>query len=105
MAKKPAEPWDKPAPKKTRHTKLTPASKAKAKTAAKKAGRKYPSLVDNMNAAKEQKAKAAAKPKKTSASAGRKKAGLAAGKKKATAKTSTSKAKAKKPAGSRPARS
>jgi hypothetical protein len=29
-------------------------SKAKAKAAAKTAGRKYPSLVDNMNAAKEQ---------------------------------------------------
>ena len=50
------EPWDKPAPKKSRHTKLTPKSKAKAKTAAKKAGRKYPSLVDNMNAAKKQRA-------------------------------------------------
>ena len=48
------KPWKKSAPKKSRHTKLTPASKAKAKSAAKKAGRKYPSLVDNMNAAKTQ---------------------------------------------------
>lgn len=48
------EPWEKPAPKKSRHTKLTPKSKAKAKAAAKKAGRPYPSLVDNMNAAREQ---------------------------------------------------
>ena len=47
-------PWDKPAPKKKRHTKLTAKSKAKAKAAANKAGRNYPSLVDNMNAAKEQ---------------------------------------------------
>ena len=48
------KPWKKPAPKKSSHTKLTPASKGKAKSAAKKAGRKYPSLVDNMNAAKKQ---------------------------------------------------
>jgi hypothetical protein len=50
------EPWEKPAPKRSRHTKLTPKSKAKAKAAAKKGGRKYPSLVDNMNAAKKQRA-------------------------------------------------
>ena len=50
------EPWEKPAPKKSRHTTLTPKSKARAKAAAKKAGRKYPSLVDNMNAAKKQRA-------------------------------------------------
>jgi|GEM_PF-236978 len=47
-------PWNKPAPKETQATKLTPESKAKAKAAAKKAGRKYPNLVDNMNAAREQ---------------------------------------------------
>jgi hypothetical protein len=60
-AKKSAEPWEKPAPKKNKHTKLTPASKAKAEAAAKKAGRKYPSLVDNMNAAKKQRAAAGKK--------------------------------------------
>lgn len=54
MATKKKAPWNKPTPKKSRHTKLTPKSKAKAKAAARKAGRKYPSLVDNMNAAKEQ---------------------------------------------------
>jgi ribosomal protein L15E len=54
MAKKPIEPWEKPAPRKSRTTKLTPQSKAKAKAAATRAGRKYPNLVDNMNAAKEQ---------------------------------------------------
>jgi ribosomal protein L15E len=54
MAKKSIEPWEKPAPKKNRTTKLTPRSKAKAKAAASRAGRKYPNLVDNMNAAKEQ---------------------------------------------------
>lgn len=54
MATKKKEPWEKRAPKKSGHTKLTPKSKAKAKAAAKRAGRKYPSLVDNMNAAKKQ---------------------------------------------------
>lgn len=44
-------PWDKPNPKK-KSTPLTPAQKTKAKAAAKKAGRRYPNLVDNMNAAR-----------------------------------------------------
>ena len=39
--------WDKPNPKK-KSTPLTAAQKAKAKAAAKKAGRPYPNLVDNM---------------------------------------------------------
>lgn len=60
-AKKKKQPWDKPAPKKTRHTKLSPTSKAKAKAAARKAGRPYPSLVDNMNAAKKQRARSSKK--------------------------------------------
>lgn len=50
-------PWNKRAPKKSRHTKLSPKSKASAKAAAKRAGRKYPSLVDNMNAARSQRAR------------------------------------------------
>jgi hypothetical protein len=37
--------------------KLSPARKASAKRAARKAGRRYPSLVDNMNAAKKKKRK------------------------------------------------
>ena len=47
-------PWDKPNPKaaKGRSRKLSPSQKAGAKRSAKKAGRPYPSLVDNMNAAK-----------------------------------------------------
>lgn len=57
MATKKKEAWEKPAPKKSRHTKLTPKSKAKAKAAAKRAGRKYPSLVDNINAARQQRGK------------------------------------------------
>jgi hypothetical protein len=45
--------WDKPRPKGLGKSKpLTPEQKVKAKAAAKKAGRKYPNLVDNMNAAK-----------------------------------------------------
>ena len=50
-------PWKKSAPKGGSHTKLTEESKAKAKAAAKRAGRKYPNLVDNMRAAQEQKDK------------------------------------------------
>ncbi len=54
MSTETAKPWEKSAPKTSRHTKLTPASKAKAKAAAKRAGRKYPNLVDNMKAAQDQ---------------------------------------------------
>jgi hypothetical protein len=41
--------WEKPNPNK-KSKPLTPAQKAKAKAAAKKAGRPYPNLVDNMRA-------------------------------------------------------
>jgi hypothetical protein len=45
--------WSKPRPKSLGKSKpLTSEQKAKAKAAAKKAGRKYPNLVDNMRAAK-----------------------------------------------------
>jgi len=45
--------WDKPRPKSLgKPKKLTPAQKASAKAAAKKAGRPYPNLIDNMRAAK-----------------------------------------------------
>lgn len=47
----PAPPWKKPDPTKS-DKKLSPAKKASAKAAAKKAGRPYPNLVDNMRAAK-----------------------------------------------------
>ena len=39
--------WDKPNPKKKSKL-LTPEQKAKAKARAKKAGRPYPNLIDNM---------------------------------------------------------
>jgi hypothetical protein len=51
MAKKP---WDKPNPKK-KSTPLTDKQKASAKARAKAAGRKYPNLVDNMNASRRKK--------------------------------------------------
>ena len=50
--KKGGEVWDKPRPKSLgKPNKLTPAKKAAAKKAAKKAGRHYPNLIDNMRAA------------------------------------------------------
>lgn len=52
MVKKKKEFWDKPNPKKT-SKKLTPAQIGAAKARAKKAGRKYPNLVDNAWAAKQ----------------------------------------------------
>ena len=54
-----AKPWDKANPKRRGANRiLTPSQKAAAKRAAKKAGRPYPNLVDNMNAAKKAKKKA-----------------------------------------------
>jgi len=43
--------WEKPNPKK-KSTPLSAGQKASAKATAKKAGRPYPNLVDNMRAAK-----------------------------------------------------
>ena len=53
-AKKASKPvWEKARPKSLgKPKKLTPAQKASAKVAAKKAGRPYPNLVDNMRAAR-----------------------------------------------------
>jgi hypothetical protein len=45
--------WDKARPESLgKSKKLTPTQKASAKAAAKKAGRPYPNLIDNMKAAK-----------------------------------------------------
>ena len=49
------EPWEKPAPKNAKHTHLSASQKASAKRSAKKAGRPYPNLVDNMKVAKKKK--------------------------------------------------
>jgi hypothetical protein len=51
--KKGGEVWDKPRPKGLgKPNKLSPIQKSRAKSMAKKAGRKYPNLVDNMRAVK-----------------------------------------------------
>lgn len=50
-SKRRRHPWEKPAPKRKPKTKLTRGQKSKAKAAAKRAGRPYPNLVDNMRAA------------------------------------------------------
>lgn len=48
--------WNKPRPKSLGPSKsLSGSQKAAAKSAAKKAGRPYPNLVDNMNAARRKK--------------------------------------------------
>lgn len=46
--------WDKPNPKKKSKS-LTPGQKASAKASAKKAGRPYPNLIDNMAAGRKKK--------------------------------------------------
>ena len=51
-SRKPKQVWDRAPPKKAKHTKLSAAKKKSAKAAAKRAGRPYPNLVDNMRAAK-----------------------------------------------------
>jgi hypothetical protein len=51
VKKEASPPWKKEAPKKSRHTKLSSADKQKAERSAKKAGRPYPNLIDNMKVA------------------------------------------------------
>lgn len=51
--KKVKAPWERPNPKGRRHSKALDADqKSTAKASAARAGRRYPNLVDNMNAAK-----------------------------------------------------
>ena len=50
-------PWNNVAPKKAKHKKLTPKQKQSARSAATKAGRPYPNLIDNMRVAKAKKVK------------------------------------------------
>ena len=52
MKQKPV--WEKPNPKK-KSSPLTPGQKAAAKARAKKAGRPYPNLIDNMAAGRKKK--------------------------------------------------
>ncbi len=49
--------WDRTPPRKSKHTTLSPEKKSTAKAMAKRAGRPYPNLVDNMRAAKKKSAK------------------------------------------------
>lgn len=48
----PAAPWDRENPKGDQHQHLGPKEKAEARARAKKAGRPYPNLVDNMAVAR-----------------------------------------------------
>jgi hypothetical protein len=64
MARAPRAPWKRPNPrkrtgKKSRH--LSPAQKSAAKARARRAGRPYPNLVDNMRAASKTSKKKSAK--------------------------------------------
>lgn len=52
MATAKKAPWNRPRPKQAKR-KLTPAQKRRAKASARKAGRRYPNLVDNMRVARE----------------------------------------------------
>jgi hypothetical protein len=46
-------PWDRPKPRRSRSTTLSAADRKKARARARRAGRRYPNLVDNMAAARE----------------------------------------------------
>lgn len=52
-------PWQKPSPATAPRSSLTPTNLAWAKARAKKAGRRYPNLIDNMAAARRQREAAA----------------------------------------------
>lgn len=51
VSTKGSPPWERPSPAK-KSKKLTPAQRARAKAAARRSGRPYPNLVDNMRAAR-----------------------------------------------------
>ena len=52
-------PWKKPRPKTAAKTTLSPKYRALAKAAAQRAGRRYPNLIDNLHAARLQRAEEA----------------------------------------------
>jgi len=58
MATHRSGPWKNPRPKTAGRSVLTPANLAWAKARAKAAGRRYPNLIDNMAAARRQRAAA-----------------------------------------------
>src|SRR5689334_21802837 len=105
MAKKTAgdgkPPWKRKRPTASRKTHLTSASRAKAKGRARKAGRSYPNLVDNMRAAAEQRSrKKTSGAKKTSGgrkkTAGARKTAAGARKRSGTKKTAARKTAGRK---------
>lgn len=90
MARSPRVPWKRPNPrkragKKSRH--LSPAKKSAAKARARRAGRPYPNLVDNMRMASSPKKNKTAR-KRVSKAASRKRAASKTAGKKASAKSS-----------------
>lgn len=92
-------PWDKSNPRKragkaSKH--LTPAKKAAAKASAKRAGRHYPNLVDNMRMAKSAKKTTTKAAKKTVKKTAKKTTKKSAAKKKTAKKTTAKKKSAKK---------
>jgi hypothetical protein len=92
-------PWDKSNPRKragkaSKH--LTPAKKAAAKASAKRAGRHYPNLVDNMRMAKSAKKTTKKAAKKTVKKTAKKTTKKTAAKKKTAKKTTAKKKSAKK---------
>jgi Domain of unknown function (DUF6321) len=91
MASKPRTPWKRPNPRKKAgkaSTHLTPAKKSAAKARARRAGRPYPNLVDNMAVASKAKKKTAKKnssSKKTKRRAAKKKTAKKSARKKTSA--------------------
>ena len=57
-------PWNRAAPRRAKHKKLSGKQKSVARRRAKKAGRPYPNLVDNMRAARGKKRKKAKRSRK-----------------------------------------
>lgn len=93
MAKSSRAPWKRPNPRKRagkKSTHLSPAKKAAAKASARRAGRPYPNLVDNMRMAAKAKKKSAKKQSATKKSA-KKRAGKRASTKKSAKKSSRKK--------------
>lgn len=99
MAKKTRAPWDRSNPRKragksSKH--LTSAEKAHAKARAKRAGRHYPNLVDNMHEAAKKKKSAKSGRKTSKAASTKKTAKRSAKSRKTTSKKQSRKRKAKK---------
>jgi hypothetical protein len=104
MARKPRAPWKRPNPRKRagkKSTHLSPAKKSAAKARARRAGRPYPNLVDNMRMAAKTKKKSAKKSSTKKRSAKRTTRKSAASKKSAkkSARKRSAKAREKDPKG------